>query len=86
MKNFAAVAILACAVTAETDLCKAFKSTNDVNYTCNADGCKAKDQANTVFKNAEASVTEAYKIACDSAVTNMAAIGALAAAAAALAF
>ena len=84
MKVFAA-AVLACAVSAESETCKAFKLAY-AEYDCNSDGCKAKDQSNQVFVATEATATKAYETACDSAVANVAAIGALAAAAAALAF
>ena len=89
--KFAAVAILATIVAADAEAdakaaaCKIWKDAN-TTYDCSSGSCKAKDQDNATAVAGEANMTTAYKAACDSAVSNAVTIGALAAAAAALAF
>ena len=87
MKTFAAVALIACVASAETDLCKAWKTANESQWDCNADKCTHKDaNAAQAVKDTAATVHAAYKIACDGATSNFVAVGSLAVAAAALAF
>ena len=87
MKTFAAVALLAVVATAETDECKAWKSAAGAAYDCSSGTCKVKDaNANQVVKDAEQTMTTAYKKICDGAAANYMAVGSLAVAAAALAF
>ena len=89
MKTFAAVALLACVASAETDACKAWKSAAGAAYDCSSGTCKVKDSnANQVVKDAEATMTTAYKQICgdSSGASTLAAAGSLAVAAAALAF
>ena len=87
MKTFAAVALLAVVATAESDACKAWKSAAGAAYDCSSGTCKVKDaNAAQAIKDAEATVTTAYKQVCDGAAANYMAVGSLAVAAAALAF
>ena len=98
MKAFAAAA-LAVIASAATDAemkeaCDLWKTTNDAKFTCDATKCTAKDEANksgedaahTSWKAAYCDKVEAAGETADGAAANVAAFGALAAAAAALAF
>ena len=85
MKTFAAVALIACVASAESDACKAWKTSN-TGWTCDADKCTPPADANQVVKDSAATVHAAYKKICDGATSNFVAVGSLAVAAAALAF
>ena len=101
MKAFAAalLAVIASAETVTDELkkttCNTFRATYPAEtFECSGDACKAKDQNDTTSVGLEAAASEAWKVSyCEGApnaesgaAANVAAFGALAAAAAALAF
>ena len=66
MKSFAAVALLAIVATAESDECKAWLAAAGSAYDCYAGTCKAKDpNAPQAIKDAEATMTAAYRQVCE---------------------